>query len=166
MTEEAVIMKKYPGHTAEEIAYYAPKPLSDNKPQQVIIIAGTNSLSRSIYQKGTVDEHEIVDEILEIARAARAHGAERIHVSSILERRIHQYRVAVPKVNDLLYMCCLAENFVFMDQSDISLAHIDSDGIHPNFHGSTILKYNILSAFRTFDSNNMTFRNDYDNALC
>ena len=64
---------------------------------------------------------------MDIARAARAHSAERIHVGSI------PYRAAVPKVNDLLYMCCLAENFVFMDQSDISLAHIDSDGIHPNF---------------------------------
>ena len=70
-------------------------------------------------------------------------------------------------MNNLLYMCCLSENFIYMDQSDISLAsHIDTDGIHPNFDGSTILKFNLLSAFRTFDSSNMTFRNDYDNALC
>ena len=166
LSEEAVIFKRYPGHTAEEMAYYAPKPLCDNKPHQVVIIAGTNSLSRSIHQKGFVDEYEIVDEILQIARAARAQNVEKIHVSSILVRRGYPYREVVGKVNDLLYMSCLAENFMFMDQSDITMAHIDSDGLHPNFYGSTILKYNILTTFHTFDPNCMTFRSDYENALC
>ena len=166
VAEEAVIIKRYPGHTAEEMAYYAPKPLHDNKPQQVVIIAGTNSLSRSIHQKGFVDEYEIVEEILDIARAARAENVEKIHVSSILVRRGYPYRDVVSKVNDLLYMCCLVEDFKFMDQSNITMAHIDTDGLHPNYYGSTILKFNILKTFRTFDPNCMTFRSDYENALC
>ena len=165
LSQESVIIKRYPGHTAEEIAFYAPKPLSDQNPEQVIIIAGTNSLTRSIHQTGTVDEFEVVDEILAIARAARANGVKKIHVSSVLVRRGFAYRDVVDKVNDVLYMACLAENFIFMNQSAISLDHIDSDGIHPNFYGSTILKFNILGAFRTFDRNRMTFWSDYEKAM-
>ena len=106
----------------------------------------------------------MVDGILNIAREARKHGAKKIFVSSILERRGFAYRSVVPRVNDLLYMACLAENFVFMDQGAITLAHMDPDGLHPNHSGSSILRFNILSAFRTFESNRMTFRNDYDQA--
>ena len=38
-----------------------------------------------------------------------------------------------------------------MDQSDITSAHICMDGVHLNFYGQTILKYNILSVFNTFN---------------
>ena len=165
LAEEAVIFKRYPGHTAEEIAFYAPKPLSDIRPDQVVVIAGTNSLRQSIHQKGGIDEYEIVDAVLDVARIARDHGVKKIYVSGILPRRGYQYRGIVEKVNDLLYMACLAEDFVFMDQASITLAHIDDDGVHPNYHGSTILKFNILSAFRTFNRNNMDFRGDYVEAL-
>ena len=165
VSEEAVIIKRYPGHTAEEMAYYAAKPLSDIKPDQVVIISGTNSLTRSLYENGRVDEYDVVDSILEIARAARNHSAKNVYVSSILVRRGYEYREIIPKVNDLLYMACLAEGFTFMDQDEITLAHLDNDGLHPDFYGSTILKRNILSVFRTFNIDNMTFRKELEQAL-
>ena len=83
-------------------------------------------------------------------------------LSSILDRRGYHYREAVKRVNDLLYIACVAENFTYMDQCDITLNHISSDGIHPNPSGTAILKYNILSAFSSFDSNLMDFKDDYD----
>ena len=51
-----------------------------------------------------------------------------------------------------------------MDQCDITLDHISSDGVHPNPNGTAILKYNILSAFSTFDRNLMDFKEDYERA--
>ena len=71
----------------------------------------------------------------------------------------------MPRVNDLLYMACLAENFTYMDQDRITLAHLDADGLHPNFYGSTILKYNICSVFRTFNKAYMNFRVDLEREL-
>ena len=62
-----IIFKRFPGHMAEEMAYYAPKPLINSKPEQVIVIAGTNSLTREVYQSGRVDEYKVVDGILQIA---------------------------------------------------------------------------------------------------
>ena len=165
LSKEAVIFKRFPGHTAQEIAYYSPKPLLDCKPEQVVIVAGTNDITQAFYQKGCVDEFEIVDGIMKIGGAAREQGVERIHVSSIIVRRGNQYRDVITKVNDLLYMTCLAENFIFMDQNDISLLHISSDGLHLNYHGTTVLKMNILSVFSSFDFNLINFRNDYEKAM-
>ena len=165
LSEESVVFKKFPGHTAEEISCYAPKPLCDLKPARVVVVAGTKDLARALQQNNKVNEYAVVNGILEIARAARQHGAEKVFVSSILPRRGQQYRAAVAEVNDLLYMACLAEEFTFMDHPHITLAHISSDGVHPNYHGTTILKFDILSTFRTFDRNFCDFMEDYQNSL-
>ena len=79
-------------------------------------------------------------------------------------RRGHRYREVVKKVNDLLYMTCVAEEFNFIDQDDITLAHISQDGVHLNANGTTILLYNILSVFSTFDRNLIDFMKDYQYA--
>ena len=164
-TKEAAIFKRFPGHTAEEIAFYAPKPLEDCKPDQVVVIAGTNDLSKAFYEKGTIDEYEVVESVMKIARAAQEKGAKKVHVSSIVVRRGNQYRDVIPRVNDLLYMTCLAENFIFMDQDAITPVHISSDGVHLNFYGATLLKMKILSVFDTFDPNVIDFNFDYEKAL-
>ena len=62
-------------------------------------------------------------------------------------------------------MACVAEHFVYLDQSGITLDHISSDGIHPNHYGSTILKYNILNTFRTFNPRLFDFKEEYENSL-
>ena len=164
-SEETVIFKRFPGHTAEEIAFYVPKPLSDIKPNQVIIVAGTNSLTRAIYQQGTINEYDIVESIMKIGRAAKQVGAKKIYVSGLLVRRGQHYRNAITAVNELLYMACIAENFIFMDQEDITLAHISTDGVHPNFYGSTLLKMKLLSVLSTFDRDLMSFKDIYEKSL-
>ena len=136
--DRTTVIKRFPGHTADEISYYAPKPLKDNQPDQVIIIAGTNDLTRSVYGKGTIDEFEVVKSILDIGRAARNEGANKIHISSIMARRRHQYVDVVQRVNNVLYMACVAEDFLFVDLDDINLAHISSDGVHLNSYLSLI----------------------------
>ena len=147
------------------MAFYSPKPLADEKPDHVVVVAGTNDLSRAIQQRGTVDEYKVVNAILNIARCARFHGAKKVVVSSVLPRRGYQYQRALAEVNDLLYMSCIAEEFIFMDNTDITLAHISNDGVHPNNFGTTILKYNILNTFRTFNPRLCDFKQEYENSL-
>jgi lysophospholipase L1-like esterase len=163
--DRAAVIKRFPGHTADDIAYYASKPLIDSKPDQVIIIAGTNDLTRSIYEKGTVDELKVVDNILNIGRAARKHGAKQIHISSIMARRGHRYSETVKSVNNLLFMACMVEDFLLIDQDDIKLAQLSADGIHLNCHGTAILMFNIFSVFSAFNSSFMDFKQDYDYAM-
>ena len=165
LTQEEIIFKRFPGQTAEEIAYYAPKPLADAKPEQVIIIAGTNDLTKALYNGGVIDEYEIVENIMRIGRAARESGTKQIHISGILVRKGYHYRNGISRVNNLLETRCNDEHFIFMDQSDITGDHISSDGIHPNFYGSTLLKMNILSTFFTFNPFLSDFIEEYDTAL-
>ena len=162
---EQIIFRRFPGHTAEDIAFYVPKPLSDTKPDQVIIVAGTNDLSRYVYQKEDVDEYKVVESILKIGRTAREHGTKKICISSIIVRRGYRFREIIKKVNDLLYMACVAEDFRFIDQDDITIAHVSSDGIHLNSNGTCILLFNILSVFSKFDHNPMNFKDDYQYAI-
>ena len=162
---EKIIFKRFPGHTAEEISYYAQKPLGDKKPEKVIIVAGTNDLARDAYEKESIDEFVVVEDLMKIARAARNQGAKEIYVSGIMVRRGHRYLEIVQKVNELLYMACIAEGYVFIDQADITMAHISSDGVHLNSHGTFILLHNILSTFETFDGSSIDFKNDYQYAM-
>ena len=160
--EETAILKKFPGHTADEIAYYATKPLSDHKPNQVIVIAGTNDLSRDVFRGNTVNEYEVVESLMKIARTAREFGAYRVYVSGIMTRHGQQYKNPIARVNNLLQYRCSLEGFLYMDQSDISSDHVSSDGVHLNFHGQTLLKMNILSCFNTFNPYFNDFENDYE----
>lgn len=165
LTKEDVVFKRYPGQTAEEIAYYAPKPLRDINPEVVIIIAGTNDLTKGMFNGGVVDEYEVVKNIKNIGCAARDSGAKKIYISGILVRKGYQYKNVTPRVNNLLQSMCSDENFVYIDQSDITTGHISGDGIHPNFYGTTVLKYNILSIFPTFNPYLSDFDDDYERSL-
>ena len=159
------IIKRFPGHTAEEMACYAPKPLSDKKPDQVILVAGTNDLTRSMYDSGNVDEYEVVNSILMIGRAARNYGAQKIHISGIMARRGYKYGEAVRRVNDLLHMACVAEDFLYMCQDDIKSVHLSADGVHLNSYGTAVLMFNIFSVFDSFNCDLMDFKDDYNYAL-
>ena len=64
-----------------------------------------------------------------------------------------------------MHMACVVEDFVYMSQDDINLAHISSDGVHLNSHGSAILMFNVFSVFSSFNSNFIDFKEDYDYAL-
>lgn len=163
--EESVIFKRYPGGTAEEIRHYASKPLHDTKPNQVIVVAGTNDIQRDVHPGSTVNEHHVVEDIMAIARSAREVGASKIFVSAVMVRHGQHYRNPVIRVNNLLERRCSEEGFFYMDQSDVTSSHISRDGVHLNFFGQTILKHNILSTFNTFNPYFTDFEDDYDRSL-
>ena len=158
-------MKKYPGQTADEINFACAKPLSEIKPKQVIIIAGTNDISSGFRDKN-LDEQKIVRYILSIAAKAKYYGAEKVCISSILERRGYKYLSAITRINNELYMSCLSKGYTFLDHSHIQLScHIGRDGIHPNDEGLCILQMNILKCMLTFNPYLCDFLEQYENNL-
>ena len=74
-------------------------------------------------------------------------------------------RNIIQRVNILLEERCIKEGFVFIDNSDITVAHLSKDGLHPNFYGFTILKMNILKCFPDFNPYICDFLGTYENAL-
>ena len=75
------------------------------------------------------------------------------------------YGEIVNRVNNLLHMACLADNFFYMNQDDIKLVHISANGVHLNSHGSAILMFNVFSVFNSFNSNFIDFKEDYKYAM-
>ena len=165
MHEESVIFKRFPGHTADEMRHYSSKPLNDVRPNQVIIIGGTNDIERDVKPGSTINENQVVEDLMAIGRTAREVGAQKIYVSSVMVRHGHHYRNPVTRVNNLLQIRCSEEGFIYMDQSDITSSHISMDGVHLNFYGQTILKMNILSCFSSFNPYFNDFISDYDRSL-
>ena len=115
---EEVIMKKYPGQTTKEISHNSIIPLEEIRPEQVIIVAGTNDISNG-YRGKTLNEHKIVEDILSIAYKAKAVGTENIFISSILVRWGYHYK-NIPRVNNILEAMCHELGFIYLDQSDVT----------------------------------------------
>ena len=147
---EKVITKRHPGSTADEISFFSKKTLNDIRPDQLIIIAGTNDISRGL-RDTTLNEFKIVDDILDIGRSATQVGTKKVFISSILVRSRNQYTYTITRVNNLLEKMCNEQGFIFLDNSDITNRHISRDGLHPNKYGCTILKMNILKCFLSFN---------------
>ena len=159
LNQEQVIFRRYPGQTAADIAHNCTKPLNDEKPDQVIIMAGTNGIPN------TCNEYEIVEDIIKIAHEAKKVNAEKICVCSVLVRHGHQFKNLVSRINILLEARCNENGYTFVNNSDITEQHICGDGIHPNRYGQVILKMNILLCFYSFNPYFNTFREFYEKAL-
>ena len=159
---EEVIVNKHPGATAEEIAHYSLLPLARLKPTQVIIVAGSNDVSRN---GKLLSEYDIVDNILRTARYAKEVGTRNIFVSSVLERWGFEHRNLIKRINRLLESMCREEGCIFLDHSDITAAHICDDGLHLNSRGHVILKMNILQCFRTFNPYLCDFETYYEKCI-
>ena len=163
--EENIILKKFPGHTAEEINYYCDYPLLNTKAKRAIILAGTNDISRG-RTNNSLDESVIVNNIMGIAHKAKAYGAEQIYIASIVRRRGLFYKDIVSRINILLQSLCKEHGYYFMDNNDIVLdKHISGDGIHPNELGHVILKMNILKCMNSFNPYLCDFIDFYERAL-
>ena len=127
-------MKKYPGHTADEIKFYSTRPLRDIRPKRVIIVAGANDISSGFRDKN-LDEARIVQNILGIAEKTRYYGADKIFIASLLERRGYKYQNVISRINDELYIACIIKGYIYMDNCEIELErHIGRDGLHPNVY--------------------------------
>ena len=118
-----------------------------------------------LYGHGSVNEYEVVRSVLDIGRYARESGAKKIFISDILVRWGRKYDNIIIRVNNLLRRMCLEENFMYIDQSDITLDHISFDGIHPNFYGRNVLKMNIMLCFNSFNPYFTDFGYDYERSI-
>ena len=150
LDEENIIMKKYPGATTDEIAYYSRYQIDVVKPSRLVLFAGTNDIGYSS-REGVPDERKIVDNLINIGVYAKERGTTEVFISSIIHRRGYHYKNSINRVNNLLYLRCLEEGFLYLDHSYISGEHLQFDGLHLNDQGTRILKLNILKCFYTFN---------------
>ena len=127
--------KNFPGATPKDIAHYCLPTLIDDKPDTCIIHVGTNSLNIE-------NPTEIVNDILNIVEICRSYGVNDIYVSGITYRE--NFQELVSGTNNLLRKKQLLNHFSFIENDNISAAHIWRDKLHLNENGTIVLANNFI----------------------
>ena len=142
MVNSQARFKLFPGATVNRINYYLVPELREQKYSKVVVHSGTNDL----YNKTA---GEIVDGFTDIFNTCREHGVEQVIFSSIVIRKcrrdIDEKRLLV---NSLLKGLCELEwvgNGNFVDNDNIYLSDLYTDGLHLVESGSIKLANNILN---------------------
>ena len=161
---ENIIINRHPGASADELQHYVTYQLNTLKPEKIIIVAGTNDVLRD-KKDGSLNKIEIANRIINMGLKAKSTGTKNIFISGILTMTGTYMRNVINRVNNLLEERCFKEGFIFIDNSDITVAHLSKDGIHPNYYGFIILKMNILKCFPCFNPYICDFLDIYENAL-
>ena len=132
------LKRAHGGATASQLNYYVQATLNEDKPDTIIINAGTNNFSKKKKQT----PKETCTEILEIVETCRRGGVLKIFVSSITCRPIYQEKI--DEVNELLKYYAGIYNYEFIDNSGIRKEHLKNDGVHLLKSGICILANNFL----------------------
>ena len=138
--------------------------LDELRPERVIVFAGSNDIIRSYQSTRSVNEYEVVNNILNITRNGKNAGAKSIYISSVLSRSGYEFN-NIKRVNNLLDASCVDEGFYFLDHSDVTTSHLGYDGLHCNRFGYCILKMNILRCFTCCNPFICDFSNYYDESF-
>ena len=117
------------------------KPLFKKKPVHLIIHAGTNDLSYN-------EPEEIAKNIVALTKLAEQEGIKCV-VSNIVKRDDHHLWYKTQRVN-----CLLNESEIsIIDNSNITLNHLNRSGLHLNKREDGALALNIINFFKTLYCN-------------
>ena len=132
--------RRFHGAKLDFIKEYAKIHLVKEMPDTVVVAAGGNDLSPG---KSTL---EIANKIIDCGVMSKMHGARKVVISSVMPRSNFHYQLGRHQLNGLLRKLCIANNFCFLENSNITLSkHIANDGVHLNFDGTKVLANNILN---------------------
>ena len=135
----SAVKRAYGGATVSRLNCYVQAILKEDKPDEIIINAGTNNFTKKRNQTA----QETTNEIMEIVKSCHNGGVEKIYVSSITCRPMYQEKV--DKVNKLLQQYVQIYNYEFINNADIKEIHLRNDGVHLNNEGIYILADNFLN---------------------
>ena len=106
--------------------------------QSMILLAGTNNITKKKNQKAI----DIFHEILEIVQKCRNKGVRNVYVSGLICRP--QYQSMINEINELLQFNTGLHNYEYISNSNIGKFHLWSDNVHLNRNGTISLANNFL----------------------
>ena len=139
------IKRFYPGATASQIKFYVDATLEEDRPDSVIILVGTNNITK----KRTQVAKDIVHEILEIVHKCRNNGVNNVFVSGLISRP--QYQKMINEINELLRTNAGLHHYEYISSSNIEMCHLWSDN-HLNKEGTVLLANNFLNSLNNTTS--------------
>ena len=136
-------IKAFPGAKAQHLEHYIVPSLMDEKPDTVVIMVGANNIR-------TTDTDEfIATTIINTGKKCRQEGVNDIYISSLTCRVNMNENQRVNAVNFILKSLCIAENFIFINNDNITPIYLHADGIHLVPNGTAYLANNILNGINS-----------------
>ena len=126
--------KYFPGATPKEIAHYCIQTLEKDKPDVVVLNAGTNSLLNS-------------DEMFKLVRICRNNGVKEVYISGVTYR--YNPATKVRNLNNFIESKEQIYNFTFINNDNIFGKDIGVDNLHLNYTGIVKIANNIIYAINT-----------------
>ena len=136
-----VSIRRYGGGQTHELHHHAQQNITDERPHGMILVGGTNDLSRRDGRRQLSDE-EIANNLLATGEMARELGVTNVFISSIIWRRGAYYEQRRRDINTILEEGCRQRGFIFINNNNIFFNH--TDGLHLNEEGTSILKSNFI----------------------
>ena len=166
---EKAFISYHPNAEAEQIRHYSKFQLEHNKPDNIIILAGTNDIlhhpsmtTQNEYMGPPIDPAEIAEKLMRIGSEAKEAGVKRVCVSTLIRPTFDKGRFEVEKVNTYIRQLSSREGFVMIEQSNIGRADM-GDAIHVNWKtGTDKLMQNVFSQLHTYKGPQQNYRRDRD----
>ena len=92
---ETALKRDFPGATASQINHFVKASHAEDKPEKIIICAGTNNLTKKIQSP-----QDTAKEIMEIVQTCHLSGVQTIYISSLICRP--SYQKEINEINKLL----------------------------------------------------------------
>ena len=149
---------RFRGGHARHIKNQIATHLSEERPDNVVILIGGNDLQTS--RTNPTPVLQIANHILESALICKEYDVRNICVTSVLPREQAYMQLRRKDLNTLLRGLCLLHNFIFIDTDNnidrdkriILSKHICGDGVHLNDCGTDLLSQIFLDALNSIQS--------------
>lgn len=136
-----ISIRRHAGAQTHELHQYSQQSVEDEQPHGLILVGGTNDMSRRSGRRMLTDE-EIANNLLVAGESARERGVSKIFICSVIHRTGHFYNRRRLGINRFIEEGCRQRGFIFIDNSNIRNYH--TDGLHLTNEGTSLLKSNII----------------------
>ena len=143
LTSTTVTKFSYSGATSLHLRHYS-DILLESKPDGVLIHGGTNDIWGK-NQRKYASSQRIAEDIISIGLKCKQGGVKTIYISSVLTTRLPTSNKTAGEINVLLKLLCIQHNFVYIDNSFISINDLhQGDEVHLGWGGRKKLVDNYL----------------------
>ena len=133
-----VSIRRFHGAKAAHVKEYLWVHLKDVRPTTAVIQTGGNDLPTPRFSP--VPVRTIANDVIESGLICRNYGVKNVFISSVPIRRKYYLQNRCAELNDILRDLCMVHDFTFIDNSDITVDHLQNDGVHLADEGSNLLR--------------------------
>ena len=144
MRSGKAIFRWFSSANSKQLDHYVIFTLVDNKPDTVLLHAGTNDIP------SIANDTELANNIINIGLSCKNHDVSKVLIPSLLVKKILELNPVIRSVNDQLRKLFEINGFLFINNDMITTERLWRDGIHLQDIGTKILSRNFYQVLNIF----------------